>query len=45
MGLFNLREKNKERQYNKGKALEVVLKKLGYNRLLLLSRDQLFGSL
>ena len=30
MALFNHREKTKERQYNKGRLLEVVRRKPGY---------------
>ena len=36
MALFNHRAKNKERQYNKRKGLELVRRKPGYSCLLLL---------
>ena len=38
MALFSHRAKNKKGQCNKGKALEVVRKKRGDNRLLLRGR-------
>ena len=39
VALFNHRTKNKERQYNKEKASEVVRRKPGDNRPLFVSRE------